>query len=1022
MYKMYKSKKNWVVAPVVLVTLLGAFAPATISLGNVVTVAAAEDMSDAQKDALNHLADLTAKGIDVTTEVNNIKTNSDSATILTNVKAAFVKAVENGTEVNGYVVNFDNDLKAKEDALTKLTLSPTEKATYTFTQTIAKTTDKDGKEVAFSTDTDYKQVVNSITGLTAADYQKLTDALAALEKAYNYTVQANQKVLDNATEFAKQNVDFATKVATAKSTVAALADLTNSQRLKFESDLKEIQNDYNNATAEAQKISVVSSSSNFYDRVDSLVNTTKGYNNTTLQTAKDASTQLSGNTLSLDASVYDSIKKQFNDATTVAQIQSLNQQYFTAVIDQKAKLAATWGALYKDQQAQKDALVTYYKDKVKAATTPTAMNQAVTDFGTKALLDSYTPAVGTQFDNFNNINPLKVADYKEQYKQTKFPVESMQLLEKVTAENTAALAPAKTDAKTAIDGLANLTQTQKDDYKKQIDAATRVYTATDNGSVINVLNVAKEANASSELNTAKEAAKKAVQGLPENATADVSAITSAANVTAVKQAVLSALETYRTGKVAAATSAEQAVKDAQAVIDLLDYIQDKDAAKKELATKTTAADVSTLLETYLTLNKTEFDAEKDAQALADAKAAALNEKLPKLTYLTEEQVKDFTAKINAAKSATDVEKVFTTEGTGANAVNATNRKFELETKPQAKADFITDTNNYYTNLTAEQKANVVAQIEAAKSQDDIDKALDAAKKLSAEQTTDLGTLKSTLNEYVNDLSKLSSDKKTAYTGLISAATSLDEARSLYQQAVAENNKLADKALVEELQKDLDAGLYNSGLSATKGLNDESLKAEWTKKFQDALDLVAAKEKLVKAIADSELTPTKKAELTKEANAAKSLDDVKAVQDKLDELAPATAVQLYRAYNPNSGEHLYTADKAEYDHLVSLGWKGEGDAWKAASKGAPVYRLYNPNSGEHFYTISESEYNDVAKAGWKKEGVAFYSDANKGVEVFRLFNPNAKGAGSHHYTTLASERDDLIKAGWKYENVAFFGLK
>ncbi|WP_300267008.1 KxYKxGKxW signal peptide domain-containing protein, partial [uncultured Enterococcus sp.] len=31
-YKMYKSKKNWVVAPVVLLTLLGAVAPAPIAL------------------------------------------------------------------------------------------------------------------------------------------------------------------------------------------------------------------------------------------------------------------------------------------------------------------------------------------------------------------------------------------------------------------------------------------------------------------------------------------------------------------------------------------------------------------------------------------------------------------------------------------------------------------------------------------------------------------------------------------------------------------------------------------------------------------------------------------------------------------------------------------------------------------------------------------------------------------------------------------------------------------------------
>ena len=38
--------------------------------------------------------------------------------------------------------------------------------------------------------------------------------------------------------------------------------------------------------------------------------------------------------------------------------------------------------------------------------------------------------------------------------------------------------------------------------------------------------------------------------------------------------------------------------------------------------------------------------------------------------------------------------------------------------------------------------------------------------------------------------------------------------------------------------------------------------------------------------------------------------------------------LYRQYNPfaQTGTHNYTAAKAENDHLVSLGWREEGNAW------------------------------------------------------------------------------------------------
>lgn len=39
--------------------------------------------------------------------------------------------------------------------------------------------------------------------------------------------------------------------------------------------------------------------------------------------------------------------------------------------------------------------------------------------------------------------------------------------------------------------------------------------------------------------------------------------------------------------------------------------------------------------------------------------------------------------------------------------------------------------------------------------------------------------------------------------------------------------------------------------------------------------------------------------------------------------------MYRLYNPNSGEHFYTANSAERDNLKRLGWSLEGVAWYAA---------------------------------------------------------------------------------------------
>ena len=81
----------------------------------------------------------------------------------------------------------------------------------------------------------------------------------------------------------------------------------------------------------------------------------------------------------------------------------------------------------------------------------------------------------------------------------------------------------------------------------------------------------------------------------------------------------------------------------------------------------------------------------------------------------------------------------------------------------------------------------------------------------------------------------------------------------------------------------------------------------------------------------------------------------------------------------------------------------------------MYRLYNPNSGEHFYTASEAERNMLDQVGWRYEGVGWYSDDAKSVPLYRQYNPNAR-TGTHNYTTSTYERDSLIKAGWRDEGI------
>ncbi|MCR5582061.1 MAG: leucine-rich repeat protein, partial [Eggerthellaceae bacterium] len=78
---------------------------------------------------------------------------------------------------------------------------------------------------------------------------------------------------------------------------------------------------------------------------------------------------------------------------------------------------------------------------------------------------------------------------------------------------------------------------------------------------------------------------------------------------------------------------------------------------------------------------------------------------------------------------------------------------------------------------------------------------------------------------------------------------------------------------------------------------------------------------------------------------------------------AATVTMNRLYNPNSGEHFYTASAEERDGLVALGWQYEGSGWVAPeTSDTPVYRLYNPNGGDHHYTMSAEERDWLVSLG------------------------------------------------------------
>lgn len=131
--------------------------------------------------------------------------------------------------------------------------------------------------------------------------------------------------------------------------------------------------------------------------------------------------------------------------------------------------------------------------------------------------------------------------------------------------------------------------------------------------------------------------------------------------------------------------------------------------------------------------------------------------------------------------------------------------------------------------------------------------------------------------------------------------------------------------------------------------------------------------------------------------------------------------MYRLYDPNSGEHFYTASETERDSVVAAGWTFEGIAWYAPENGTDVHRLYNPNSGDHHYTASTAETSALIDAGWRYEGVGWKSAGEGGVPVLRQYNKNAV-RGSHNFTTSENEHVSLMGLGWDGEGVAWYGVR
>ncbi len=134
-----------------------------------------------------------------------------------------------------------------------------------------------------------------------------------------------------------------------------------------------------------------------------------------------------------------------------------------------------------------------------------------------------------------------------------------------------------------------------------------------------------------------------------------------------------------------------------------------------------------------------------------------------------------------------------------------------------------------------------------------------------------------------------------------------------------------------------------------------------------------------------------------------------------------SIAMYRLYNPNSREHLYTRDAYERSVLIGRGWQDEGIGWYAPPfSNTPVYRLYNPYSGDHHYTTDYNEYTTLAKNRWEQEGIGWFSDDDKTVPLYRQWSPILQ-TGTHNYTADLNEKNTICDGvAWVDEGIGWYG--
>ena len=827
-YKMYKSKKNWVVAPVVLLTLLGAVAPAPIALSNVVNAAettVTKDVLDARADATTKIKGL--EGLTAERKTAFLEAVAKASTVqaaLDQVKAAYTEVVK---KVNN---DFAAEVKKVTDELNN-NASTTYKAIdvdpYVERANSAKTKVNDAFNAFKSTDESNHLVVTAgdSENFVAAEDNYATVARPAFDKVLEAQKAELAKVLPDAKQAVKVNTDYAAKKADVLSQINKLTYLSATEKNKFAAQVAVIDADYTKDP-----------STNWKDRLESTLSDAITADNANKEAQVKAAydkvmalfkgvvvvtdlTKPSADQLKADKAISvehkNALVTKIDSANASKDVAKLN----SLVNDVNAAIAADSLEVFKSgyrnvinvdtelTAAERDSYITKITNSTNAKDVVTAYNEYLDFKEVKSLkgldLKTAKSTVTSKLEALKNdqttgnLTALEVGNYQFAVKTAESVDEVISLFQQAQKANRQRLVDAKDQATNTIKGLKYLSEDQKSTFLLNVENASKATEVED------ALTAAKNADKDAEISIAAEKAVDTVKSLKYLSATDqyVDAIRAVDHTSKdpygdiQHQVDLAVKANYAAGVNDPHKSLDEIKSIAKEAINALPALSEseKATAVKDVDAAKDRSAVQTAFDSANKLNDKNEEARRVAKELADAKAQLVKE-INADKYLTSAQKADLVANANAATHTAALNKVRQAFTEASAAAKEAHDKLEA-----AKTNAINAIREK-EYLTATQQADYVRDILNAQSIPAVHNILKDASLTNLNQIDDLDKFEAAAKDEIQLASDtyLNENQTKGLKEAVAAAKTLADKKAAFKAAIEQADAQNDKLVMKEL--------------------------------------------------------------------------------------------------------------------------------------------------------------------------------------------------------------------------------